>query len=80
MTKTFSVREFEAFCRGKGDERYDGGDEQVCALAQFGHPNVVGRNLAQLGIPWDVYRYSVLCGPHTFSALADRLAKIEEQL
>jgi len=74
--KTFSVREFEEFCRGKGDARYDGCDGRVCALAQFGFPNVIEHNRKRHGISMDVYDAAVVYRPFTFSALADRLAKI----
>ena len=89
MSKAFSVREFEAFCRKQPPERYYNYSMKfTCAAFQF---------LSRAGAPIDValvgswrdtdgayhdfpagVEDAVSAKPHHFSALAGRLAKIEE--
>lgn len=79
------IADFAAFARSKGDERYDYGLPNACALAQFAEK--VG--LTTKGLPCEVYHdganwQPTFCSPFeealnpadgafTFSALADRL-------
>ena len=90
---TIDIAEFEAFCRGKPEgEAYDIEDECNCALAQFAmnkHPTITvkcgawsyhteGFSAVYEGDPrafWECLSSS----PHTFSALADRLASLKTE-
>ena len=74
--KPFDIREFEAFCRALGRRRYDGADGSICALAQFGFPDIDGDNRRHAGISAKVYRAATV-GLWEFSALAGRLAGLE---
>jgi hypothetical protein len=86
MPKKFDVREFEAFCRSKpAGERYHGVDTSKCALAQFGFQHIGRANRHHHGISEAVYRAAVFHGYgsdappdfYTFSALADRLSRVD---
>lgn len=77
MTGKFDVEAFEAFCRSKpADEKYEASDSRRCALARFGFPDVLSCDLDERGIPSEVYTAAIGFSPFTFSALADRLAKL----
>lgn len=92
MSKQFDLEAFKAFCRSKGDEPYRGSDYNACALAQFGFPGVAETvDAEQQGISRDVYYSAVYSsrengygekpeGWSTFSALADRLSRLSEQV
>jgi hypothetical protein len=76
------IADFAAFARSKGDGAYEAGDSEICALAQFGHPNVIvwsGEEVDEDGepslVPFSAYEAVVRddSGGYTFSALADRL-------
>lgn len=91
--RTIDIAEFEAFCRSKPEgEEYDPVDGEVCALAQFAKSlhspkevfagfigyDVDGQPFAEF--PKGVDGAGVICSrPHTFSALADRLAAIDTE-
>jgi len=90
-THTIDIAEFEAFCRSKPEgETYSFGSCTNCALAQFGrskYPDAdidagargFGNESFECELPaelHDVGKNPVIATPHTFSALADRLAEL----
>lgn len=87
-THTIDIAEFEAFCRSKPEgEGYEGYRAQVCAIAQFlrakhGTDDVspdgpVGYLVEGFGrIDASSVFEQAIRQPHTFSALADRLAEL----
>jgi hypothetical protein len=89
MPKKFDVREFEAFCRSKGDERYDYSLKHHCACAQFlRHGLGITSALVLPGYWRDEHggakhdlpkgvEEAVFAPPRTFSALADRLSRVD---
>jgi hypothetical protein len=83
---TFSVADFEAFCRSKPrDERYHVLDARRCPVTQF------GRHIGVIGERQDLYQSPGLHRlhdpifetlreqPKTFGALADRLSLLTVQ-
>jgi hypothetical protein len=84
MTKQFDLAEFEAFCRSKpAGERYCFLDAQKCPATQF------GRHIGVISGRQTVYEHQELArlhhgvceqlceSPATFSALADRLSRVD---
>lgn len=67
------ITEFAKFCRSKGDEEYDYEDATVCALAQFGHPNVQEHDWRGVPEPAFYAAVGIEDVECNFSALADRL-------
>jgi hypothetical protein len=92
MPKKFDVREFEAFCRSKGDEEFDPNEGHSCAGFQFlkaqGEPvawcgvfNWYDRQDEPHAFPEAVSDVLALAAdaarPMAFSALADRLSRVD---
>ena len=72
------IRDFAAFCRTKGDERYNFFSVGECAVTQFLHTRGIGipsdENPGSEWVRWhNVAGGTAMTSPWTFSALADRL-------
>ncbi|MGX1096540.1 hypothetical protein [Amorphus sp. MBR-141] len=90
-THTIDIPAFIEFCRSKPEgEKYSFGSCTNCALAQFGrskYPNAdidagahgFGDESFECELPVELHdaeKNPVIAEPHTFSALADRLAEL----